>query len=59
MITFALVCVELYLIERYLERGDRSFYAMPLIVLYEAGIIAARLVVGKDKEVPVDEGAAG
>jgi sec-independent protein translocase protein TatC len=33
--------------------------AVPLIVLYEAGIIAARLVVGKDKEVPVDEGAAG
>ena len=32
--------------------------AVPLIVLYEAGIIAARLIVGKQKEVTEEEGQA-
>jgi sec-independent protein translocase protein TatC len=31
--------------------------AIPLIVLYEAGIIAARLIVGKQKEVAEEERA--
>ena len=50
MITFALVCVELYLIERFLERGHRGFYAMPLIVLawanFHGGFIIAFLFLG-------------
>jgi sec-independent protein translocase protein TatC len=33
--------------------------ALPLIILYEAGIIAARLIVGRDREVAEEEGAAG
>ncbi len=32
--------------------------ALPLIVLYEAGLIAARLIVGKQVEAPADEGQA-
>jgi sec-independent protein translocase protein TatC len=33
--------------------------ALPLVILYEAGIIAARLVVGKDQPVAEEEGATG
>jgi sec-independent protein translocase protein TatC len=32
--------------------------ALPLIILYEVGIIAARLIVGKQVEVPDEEGQA-
>jgi hypothetical protein len=50
MITFALVCVELYLIERFLRTGYRGFYAMPLILLAWAnlhgGFVIAFLFLG-------------
>ncbi len=50
MITFALVCVELYLIERFLRTGYRGFYAMPLVLLAWAnlhgGFVIAFLFLG-------------
>lgn len=50
MITFALVCVELYLIERFLRTGHRGLYAMPLIMLAWAnlhgGFVIAFLFLG-------------
>ena len=50
MITFALVCVELYLIERFLRTGYRGLYAMPLIMLAWAnlhgGFVIAFLFLG-------------
>jgi hypothetical protein len=50
MITFALVCVELYLIERFLATGHRGLYAMPLIMLawanFHGGFVIAFLFLG-------------
>ena len=50
MITFALVCVELYLIERFLDRGHRGLYAMPLIMVawanFHGGFVIAFLFLG-------------
>ena len=50
MITFALVCVELYLIERFLRTGYRGLYAMPLIMVAWAnlhgGFVIAFLFLG-------------
>jgi hypothetical protein len=50
MITFALVCVELDLIERYLRSGSRALYAMPLIMVAWAnlhgGFVIAFLFLG-------------
>ena len=50
MITFALVCVELYLIERFLRTGYRGLYAMPLIMVawanFHGGFVIAFLFLG-------------
>jgi hypothetical protein len=50
MITFALVCVELYLIERFLSEGHRGLYAMPLILMvwanFHGGFVIAFLFLG-------------
>ncbi|MGH7721855.1 MAG: hypothetical protein ACRENL_03325 [Candidatus Dormibacteria bacterium] len=50
MITFALVCVELCLIERYLATGHRGLYAMPLIMIawanFHGGFVIAYLFLG-------------
>jgi hypothetical protein len=50
MITFALVCVELYLIERFLRTGHRGLYALPLIMIAWAnlhgGFVIAFLFLG-------------
>jgi hypothetical protein len=50
MITFALVCVELYMIERYLATGWRGLYAMPLIMIgwanFHGGFVIAFLFLG-------------
>jgi hypothetical protein len=50
MITFALVCVELYLIERFLRTGYRGLYAMPLIMVgwanLHGGFVIAFLFLG-------------
>jgi hypothetical protein len=50
MITFALVCVELYLIERFLDGGHRGLYAMPLIMVawanFHGGFVIAFLFLG-------------
>jgi hypothetical protein len=51
MITFAFICLELYLIERFLSgRGRRELYAMPLVVLvwanFHGGFIIAFLFLG-------------
>jgi hypothetical protein len=50
MITFALVCVELYLIERFLDGGHRGLYWMPLIMVawanFHGGFVIAFLFLG-------------
>ena len=50
VVTFALVCVELYLIERFLRTGYRGLYAMPLIMIAWAnlhgGFVIAFLFLG-------------
>lgn len=50
MITFAFVCLELYLLERFLSGRSRALYAMPAVVLvwanFHGGFIIAFLFVG-------------
>jgi len=50
MITFALVCLELYLIERFLADGHRGLYWMPLIMVawanFHGGFVIAFLFLG-------------
>ncbi len=50
MITFALVCVELYLLERFLHGDHRGLYAMPLIMVawanFHGGFVIAFLFLG-------------
>ncbi len=50
VVTFALVCVELYLIERFLRTGYRGLYAMPLIMVgwanLHGGFVIAFLFLG-------------
>jgi hypothetical protein len=50
MITFALVCVELYLIERFLDGDHRGLYLMPLIMVawanFHGGFVIAFLFLG-------------
>ncbi|MDQ6857297.1 MAG: hypothetical protein M3Z57_09520 [Candidatus Dormibacteraeota bacterium] len=50
MITFALVCAELYFIERFLRTGHRGLYALPLIMIAWAnlhgGFVIAFLFLG-------------
>ncbi|HEX4756190.1 MAG TPA: hypothetical protein VH661_10655 [Candidatus Dormibacteraeota bacterium] len=50
MITFAFICLELYLIERLLSGRGRELYAMPLVVLvwanFHGGFIIAFLFLG-------------
>ncbi|MEO9045386.1 MAG: hypothetical protein ABI352_10270 [Candidatus Dormibacter sp.] len=50
MITFAFICLELYLVERFLSGRVRELYAMPLVVLvwanFHGGFIIAFLFLG-------------
>jgi hypothetical protein len=50
MITFAFICFELYLIERFLSGRGRELYAMPVVVLvwanFHGGFIIAFLFLG-------------
>jgi hypothetical protein len=50
MITFAFICLELYLIERFLSGRGRELYAMPLVLLvwanFHGGFIIAFLFLG-------------
>jgi hypothetical protein len=50
MITFALVCLELYLLERFLATGHRGLYALPLVMIpwanLHGGFVVAFLFLG-------------
>jgi hypothetical protein len=50
MITFLFVCVELYWLERFLRRGDRQIYLLPLLMVVWAnlhgGFLVAFLFIG-------------
>jgi hypothetical protein len=50
MITFAFICLEMYLIERFLTGRGRALYAMPVVVLvwanFHGGFIIAFLFLG-------------
>jgi sec-independent protein translocase protein TatC len=56
------VCVGAFIVAAVVTPPDvfsQLILALPLIVLYEAGIIAARIFVGKDRPVADETGATG